>query len=355
MSDRSDLPQLPSTASEYVAEPPDAAAALERARSFQRSWAEGRAERALEATRAIELNTDPQPAQTDKFPPAQASAFGSIDLAALARAYGLDAGGADAEIDRVLAESRLVLAEREEGLRKLARLLPHTRKLTGLPAEWRSVHEGLGRPAIVVASFFAMAGGLDLPREGIALWVEALRLAVEQARLILARLPAGAEMTRRAGRAILDAVAPATTVLRRTLFYSTDHSFGVEIAQEQAAAARQELAALNHLDAAPLLDELFAAVAFDARLPDELSDAEPAKPFGAFLESAALAKYLGVPDQENAVDLALRQFAKDHPGCRECVETPRRAEPRILYRVDMVWPMLLAKLRGWRASRATTD
>jgi hypothetical protein len=50
---------------------------------------------------------------------------------------------------------------------------------------------------------------------------------------------------------------------------------------------------LNHLDAAPLLDELFAAVAFDARLPDEPPDAEPAKPFGAFLESAALAKYLG--------------------------------------------------------------
>jgi hypothetical protein len=325
-------------------------AAIERAQSFHQSWANGRVEHAMEAMRAIELDTDNQQPTANEFPPTQAGGYGSLDIAALARACGY---GADPKIDRALAEARRVIADHKEGLRKAARLLPHTRIPTELPAGWRAVHQALGSPAIAVACFFAMPGGLELPREGMALWVAAVRLAVEQARAVLSRLPPRADMTRRAGHTILHAVTPFATVLRRTVFYLTGHPLGVEIAQEQAAAARKELAALSQFDAAPLLDALAAAVAFDSRLPDEPSDADPAKPFGAFLESAALAKHLGV--SENAVDLALRQFAKAYPACRETVETPRKGEPRVLYRVDKVWPILLSKLPGWRASRPTPD
>lgn len=82
---------------------------------------------------------------------------------------------------------------------------------------------------------------------------------------------------------------------------------------------------------------------------------EPRKPTAILMASRDLADALGVPERANAVDTALRKFAKKNPGCRDTVENPRKWEPRFLYRVDHVWMLLLAKLPRWRGSSLTTD
>jgi hypothetical protein len=99
--------------------------------------------------------------------------------------------------------------------------------------------------------------------------------------------------------------------------------------------------------------------------PSELAQSEhqssfsfcitPAKPSARLLASTDLATALGVPERANAVDVALRRFAEKNPACRDEVTTPRRGEPRYLYRVDQVWPFLLDRLPGWRGSSATAD
>jgi hypothetical protein len=81
----------------------------------------------------------------------------------------------------------------------------------------------------------------------------------------------------------------------------------------------------------------------------------PLKPVAAFLSSVDLAKALGSDKYRNRVDLALRLFAKTNRDCREEVKAPRKGEPRVLYRVEQVWPLLLAKLPKWRDSSTTTD
>lgn len=76
----------------------------------------------------------------------------------------------------------------------------------------------------------------------------------------------------------------------------------------------------------------------------------PPRPTAALMASADLTAALGLPESRaNAVDVALRKYADRNRGCRESVENPRRGEPRYLYRVDEVWPMLLERLPGWRA------
>jgi hypothetical protein len=82
---------------------------------------------------------------------------------------------------------------------------------------------------------------------------------------------------------------------------------------------------------------------------------DPPKPTAVLLSSADLAKALGLAPDRNRVDVALRRYAEQHPACRDGVKNPRKGEPRFLYRVEHVWPLLLSKLRGWRGSSATMD
>jgi hypothetical protein len=81
----------------------------------------------------------------------------------------------------------------------------------------------------------------------------------------------------------------------------------------------------------------------------------PAKPTTLMLAAADLAAALRVPERVNAVDNALRRFLSAHPGCRDEIANPRKGEPRYVYRVDHVWPMLLQKLPGWRRSSPTPN
>jgi hypothetical protein len=70
---------------------------------------------------------------------------------------------------------------------------------------------------------------------------------------------------------------------------------------------------------------------------DELPDPATLPPL---LPSADLAQLCRVP--ANALDTALRRHAESHPDCRTDVPNPRRGEPRVLYRVRDVWPIVQA-------------
>jgi hypothetical protein len=121
-------------------------------------------------------------------------------------------------------------------------------------------------------TFYSLSCGPELRREGLALWRVALRLAVKEANEVLAQLPGRAERTCGVGQAVLGTVALLAAVRERLVFYlAARPPFGATVAQDRIAVARADLAARNTFDAAPLLEELHAAILFDARHPDEKS------------------------------------------------------------------------------------
>lgn len=97
------------------------------------------------------------------------------------------------------------------------------------------------------------------------------------------------------------------------------------------------------------------AVTFVGNKLVEFESMEPLMPIATFMAAADLAAALGVPDSANAVDLALRRFHEKNPGCRDEIQTPRRGEPRYVYRVKEVWPHLLSKLPDWRDPPSISD
>jgi hypothetical protein len=79
---------------------------------------------------------------------------------------------------------------------------------------------------------------------------------------------------------------------------------------------------------------------------------EPAVPPNFLMSAADLAKHLGQPVER--VEVALRRHRQNHRDCVVETSNPRVREPRYLYRVRDVWPVLVGKLPGW-LKRATTD
>lgn len=83
---------------------------------------------------------------------------------------------------------------------------------------------------------------------------------------------------------------------------------------------------------------------------EETEPATPPRPTAEFLSARDLAVALGLGEQRNRVELALRRFWVGHPDCREEIPNPRRGEARYLYRVAMVWSFLVQRLSGWRVT-----
>jgi hypothetical protein len=80
--------------------------------------------------------------------------------------------------------------------------------------------------------------------------------------------------------------------------------------------------------------------------------AVPDRPTAELLSARDLAGALGLVDRVNVVEVTLRRCAEKNPDCRVQVPNPRKGEPRYLYRVAVIWPVLLGKLDGWRLATA---
>ena len=75
----------------------------------------------------------------------------------------------------------------------------------------------------------------------------------------------------------------------------------------------------------------------------------PQKPRSKLLPASALVDALGLPpEREPAVTQALRRLSESNPSAKSTVENPRRGEPTVVYRVDIVWPALVEALPRWR-------
>ncbi|HEY7157902.1 MAG TPA: hypothetical protein VH575_28350 [Gemmataceae bacterium] len=66
----------------------------------------------------------------------------------------------------------------------------------------------------------------------------------------------------------------------------------------------------------------------------------------ALMSAPDLARALRQP--VSRVDSFLRRYRETHPDCFSETDSPRRHEPRRLYRVAVVWPALQAQLPKWQ-------
>jgi hypothetical protein len=124
------------------------------------------------------------------------------------------------------------------------------------------------------------------------------------------------------------------------------------IAKHCAAAARSVVKAgepLPWLPAAVKMESAAAIREAASRKADQgTGDEPPPMPLALFMSLPALADALRVPGKVNAIDIALRRFAKKCPDCRDEIGNPKSGESRILYRVPMVWGHLIERLPRWR-------
>jgi hypothetical protein len=106
------------------------------------------------------------------------------------------------------------------------------------------------------------------------------------------------------------------------------------------AGIKQEVAALQRR-----LRSVGATVQqADAR--NATSNEEANGPLPVMLSAADLARSLGQP--VSRVESFLRRFRESHPDCSIQVDSPRKNEPRVLYRTADVWPALQQQLPNWR-------
>ncbi len=91
----------------------------------------------------------------------------------------------------------------------------------------------------------------------------------------------------------------------------------------------------------------FAAALLDALRPASCQLETPGEvQLAELLAASDLAQFLGQPVKR--VDGFLRRYHLTHPDSRVEVDTPRRNEPRFLYRTADVWPALQAQLPRWQ-------
>jgi hypothetical protein len=247
--------------------------ALETAANFHCDWVSRLVERAEATVREVTRAAGDLPAVPESAL-VPANPYG-LDLNVLAAGYAAELRAERAEkaaagdpqailevrADEAVAEALRVTNRHDAAAWSPYRLLPHTAIPRGLSDEWRGVLDALSRPVWPAMVFFGIAGGPDLPAEGLTLYTKALRLAVEHAHAVLPQLTDQVARTRRAGLAILDAVSPIKAAVKRAAFCARSGSSWAD----QCAAARAELVGLKRLDLAPLLEELYSAVAFDSR------------------------------------------------------------------------------------------
>jgi hypothetical protein len=150
---------------------------------------------------------------------------------------------------------------------------------------WAKVHGELCRPALVVGLFYSHPDVENLPREGLELWSKAIQVSVQRASRALASIPCNAFRTRRAALVALEKVARFAAALKRAVSCSTENANNTEHAQEQAADARADLAALSRLDVIRFLARLRESVIAEAKHP--LEDLQEAGNAIANLESDA--------------------------------------------------------------------
>lgn len=75
----------------------------------------------------------------------------------------------------------------------------------------------------------------------------------------------------------------------------------------------------------------------------------PPEPSSRLLPIEAIVEALGLPQSKfGAVEKVLARLHKDNAGVRTMVETPRKGEPHYVYRVPLVWPVLIDALPRWK-------
>jgi hypothetical protein len=256
--------------------------AIQKAQAFHLNWVKGQIGRTEETVRAVALSLDDPIAMRANYTAAFAQLKNGYDVSAIlsdGAAAGPNAVAATQSVE-ALGEAQRAIGGHEQCERYLARVFPHARLSVGLPPNWKETHAALSTPAIVLACFYGAPSGPDLPRDGLNLWLDAIRLAVEHAHRALSGLPDRVTRTHRAGLAILDAAAQFQAILRRAVFYLTGKPLWGTVAQDQTNIARAELAALANLDIGTPLEELLTAVKADSEA-EQRETASPIKTRGA--------------------------------------------------------------------------